>query len=181
MEKPNLHRLLAGLYLWKAGAQGIAPYCYQHLPIFPFSPFDDFDAFEPFTMPANVRDKLATYPARGGVIPTLQWEGLREGVIDMRYLTTLQRVLALAYRDTSAEMKMVAEEAERIRDEFLARVMLESIEIESDSETEPYLHLSAADYHHFRKLIANAIVSLLQKIGLTSSSSRFTPEVKPTT
>ena len=66
MEKPNVHRVLAGLYLWKSGASGIAPYCYQHLPTCPFSPFDDFDEWDPVerTRPDEppFKDHMTTYP-----------------------------------------------------------------------------------------------------------------------
>ena len=34
-----------------------------------------------------------TYPTADGVIDTIQWEGYREGVTDLRYLATLQQAI----------------------------------------------------------------------------------------
>ena len=36
-----------------------------------------------------LKDHLATYPARRGSVPTLQWKGLSAGLYDLRYLETL--------------------------------------------------------------------------------------------
>ena len=36
---------------------------------------------------------MLTYPVRGGVLDTLQWEACREGVTDVRYLTTMYAAL----------------------------------------------------------------------------------------
>ncbi|RKY42909.1 MAG: hypothetical protein DRP81_07310, partial [Candidatus Omnitrophota bacterium] len=44
--------------------------------------WDDFD-FERY------RDHVMAYPTINGVIPTIQWEGFREGVDDVKCLTTL--------------------------------------------------------------------------------------------
>ena len=38
---------------------------------------------------AALRSQMLTYPAQDGVIDTLRWEAAREGVVDVRYLTTL--------------------------------------------------------------------------------------------
>lgn len=90
LEKPGLQRLLAGLALWWSGAEGISPYCYQHMPVESSDPFDDRDPWEPdFVLGGvrqNLRHHLAVYPARRGEISTVQWEGLREGLVDLRYL-----------------------------------------------------------------------------------------------
>lgn len=97
LEKPGLHRLLAGVGLWSSGAEGIAPYCYQHLPGFPADPFDDQDPWEPdFRLKGQLQDfrhHLATYPSQNGPITTVQWEGLREGLLDLAYLTTWEHQL----------------------------------------------------------------------------------------
>lgn len=39
------------------------------------------------------RDHNLTYPTADGVIDTLAWEGFREAVDDVRYLTTLENLL----------------------------------------------------------------------------------------
>ena len=40
------------------------------------------------------RDHNLTYPTADGVIDTLAWEGFREAVDDVRYLTTLEKLLS---------------------------------------------------------------------------------------
>ncbi len=37
----------------------------------------------------DYRDEVFAYPTTDGVIDTIQWEGFREGVNDIRYLSTL--------------------------------------------------------------------------------------------
>lgn len=39
------------------------------------------------------RDHNLTYPTVDGVIPTMAWEGLREAVDDVRYVTTLESAI----------------------------------------------------------------------------------------
>ena len=160
MEKPNLHRVLSGVYLWKTGADGIAPYCYQHAPAFPFSPFDDFDAWEPLVRVGKFRDQMTVYPAMSGVIPTVQWEGMREGITDLRYLTTLDYALGLAGRVDPRRSGSPAGDARRRRDDFLSRIVIDEIEVESGAETEPYPRISAVEYHEFRRRIAADIGEL---------------------
>ena len=36
---------------------------------------------------------MLTYPVKDGVLDTLQWEACREGVTDVRYLTTMYAAL----------------------------------------------------------------------------------------
>ncbi len=165
MEKPNLHRVLAGCYLWKTGADGISPYCYQHAPVFPFSPFDDFDAWEPRCRTGAFRDHMTTYPAQTGVIPTLQWEGLREGIVDLHYLTTLEHLLSLVESLGSQEAKALATEARYRRDTFLNRIDIHDIAIESAVETEPYPHISPPEYQDFRRQIALDIGGLYAHVS----------------
>ncbi len=80
-EDPLLERLLCGFYLWKSGMDGIFPYVYQQL-------FDRGDPYDDWSGKRH-RHHLVTYPSRDGPIPTIQWEAAREGIDDVRYLTTL--------------------------------------------------------------------------------------------
>lgn len=86
VEEPLLYRYNYGLALWKASYDGAMDFAYQwaygHL-------WNDFDS-------KRFRDHCFTYPTANGVVGTLQWEGFREGVDDVRYITTLEKVLAKA-------------------------------------------------------------------------------------
>jgi len=79
-EKPSVYRYNYGYLLWKLNVDGAAIYAYQCE--MGEDPWDDFDH-------KKYRDHMLTYPTVNGNIPTIQWEGLREGIDDIRYLSTL--------------------------------------------------------------------------------------------
>ena len=79
IEDPNLYRRNYGIRAWQFGYDGVMPYAYQHAM---HSIWDDFD--DP-----QFRDHVFAYPTSNGVIDTLAWEGFKEGVGDVRYLSTL--------------------------------------------------------------------------------------------
>jgi len=83
VEEPETYRRNFGLALWKAGYDCACTYAYQHS--FGHA-WDDFDH-------AVYRDHNMAYPTVNGVIPTVQWEGYREGYDDLRYLATLQNAI----------------------------------------------------------------------------------------
>ena len=83
---PETFRRHFGLELWKAGYDGAMDYAYQH----GFGHiWNDFDG-------SSYRDHCFAYPTVNGVVPTIQWEGFREAVDDIRYMTTLERAIAAA-------------------------------------------------------------------------------------
>ncbi|MBC8443141.1 hypothetical protein H8D79_00295, partial [PVC group bacterium] len=86
VEEPETYRRNFGLALWKAGYDCACTYAYQHS--FGHA-WDDFDH-------ATYRDHNMAYPTVDGVIPTIQWEGYREGYDDLRYLATLQDAIEAA-------------------------------------------------------------------------------------
>lgn len=169
MEKPNLHRVLAGCFFWKSKAHGIAPYCYQHLPQPPFSPFDDFDEWEPdFHVGAERRpfkDHMTTYPAQGGSIPTLQWKGLSDGISDLKYLTTLESTIKDAERcGAESGLRLSAEVRQRL-ETFLKRIDLRTIKITSETDALPYPDIRPEEYQAFREQVARDIITLREFTG----------------
>jgi hypothetical protein len=169
MEKPDLHRVLAGVYLWKSGADGIQPYCYQHLPQYPYSAYNDFDEWEPGadleSDTRSFRDHLSTYPAQDGPIPTLQWIGMREGLTDLRYLNTLDLALIQTESDSSAEARECVGAIRKEMENFLARIDLRSVSIISETDPNPYNHIQSHEYQDFRKFCAGAIIQLQKLAG----------------
>ena len=70
-----------GLATWKTGADGAAPYAYQHITI---------------ENPWNARGLICNFAwptADGGRIPTVQWEGMRAAITDVRFASTLAKWL----------------------------------------------------------------------------------------
>ena len=83
-ENPYLFRRNYGLDLWRNGYDGAMPYAYQDSMGFIWNDIDH----------SRWRDHVFAYPTVDGVIDTLAWEGFREGVDDVRYITTLEKSLA---------------------------------------------------------------------------------------
>lgn len=79
IEDFEVYRKNYGLKLACAGYEGAIDYAYQHDFGHIWNDFDD----------NNYRDHVFAYPTSNGVIDTIQWEGFREAVDDVRYLTTL--------------------------------------------------------------------------------------------
>lgn len=86
VEEPLLYRYNYGLALWKADYDGAMTFAYQwaygHI-------WNDFDS-------EKFRDHCFSYPTINGVVGTIQWEGFREGVDDVRYITTLEQAIEKA-------------------------------------------------------------------------------------
>ncbi|MGE5401795.1 MAG: T9SS type A sorting domain-containing protein [Ignavibacteriales bacterium] len=78
-ENPALYRRNYGLALWKAGYDGAMDYAYQK---FYNSEWNDFDN-------SRYREETFTYPTSNGLIGTIEWDGYRDGVNDLRFLSTL--------------------------------------------------------------------------------------------
>lgn len=79
---PN--RYLAGVAFWRSGASVHWASTYQR---------PNGDAYSDFD---GAKDACLVYPTPGKhpLVPTLQWEGLREGIDDARYLYTFEQMVA---------------------------------------------------------------------------------------
>jgi hypothetical protein len=111
-ETPETYRRNYGLLLWEAGYDGVMNYAYQHAANHIWNDFDH----------PKYRDHVFAYPTINGVIDTLAFEGFREAVDDVRYLTTLQSAVV----DVRKQKPVEAENAER---------WINSIEPESDLQS----------------------------------------------
>ena len=78
-------RFLYGFYGYKTGIQGYNPWHHANWRGNPFNEFDHFYSGGRFVLPGP-----------DGPLPTLAYEGAREGIDDMRYVYTLQRAMATA-------------------------------------------------------------------------------------
>ena len=80
LEKPETYRRNFGLLLWQADYDGAMDFAYQAG--VRGNIWNDW-------RPDERRNRAMAYPTIDGVIDTVQWEGWREGVDDVRYLSTL--------------------------------------------------------------------------------------------
>ncbi len=85
-ESPLTDRMDAGWSLWRANLYGAFVPDYQTA--FGVDPYD-LDSAGAAPGNAMLRSQMLTYPAQGGVLDTLRWEAVREGVTDVLYLTTM--------------------------------------------------------------------------------------------
>ncbi len=105
-------RFYAGYYLWNSKLDGYVPWVYQCTNSYGANPYNDFvsDSY-------GARKELVTYPSQEGPIPTFQWEALRAGINDERYLQTWQY-----YEDQVASINPDAAQASKtVVDGVLAR------------------------------------------------------------
>jgi hypothetical protein len=108
VENPEIYRRNFGLLLWKNEYDGAANNAYQQSFGFTWNDFDH-PKYSGHTM---------AYPAMDGPIDTIQWEGYREAVDDVRYITTLQKMIAEAEKSGSAGAK----ESARAANEYLKKL-----------------------------------------------------------
>ncbi len=102
IEEPLTYRRNYGLLLWKAGYDGTQNYAYQHT----FGGrimWNDFDRRA--AGDRGYRDHVMAYATSNGVVDTLQWEGYREGVDDLRYLSTLLEKIEEAKKDPALQRR----------------------------------------------------------------------------
>jgi len=104
-ENPLLNRVLAGFYLYRSNLDGFLCYCTYAFQVgLPFH--SDLRAYE--GRKGQVLKVLNLfYPSKNGVVPTMQSEGLREGIDDLRYIQTAKKLIENA--DLSGRINMVGE------------------------------------------------------------------------
>ena len=91
LEKPELYRKNYGIRMWQYGYDVAMTYVYHNAPIQTNGSL--LTAWNDFALNSDIMKQLMmVYPTAEGVIDTLQWEGYREGVNDVRYVTTLERL-----------------------------------------------------------------------------------------
>ncbi|MHB8533847.1 MAG: hypothetical protein ACYDBW_00160 [Sulfuricaulis sp.] len=117
IEEPETYRRNYGLDLWCAGYDGAMLYAYQ-AQMGP-SIWNDFD--DPV-----YRDHVFAYPTSNGVVDTIEWDGLREGIDDVRYATTLSKVPGVSsasIRREICEKLSVSENLDSIRGWIIEQIM----------------------------------------------------------
>ncbi len=139
-EDPKTNRVDSGLLLWKSNLYGAFLPDYQTA--FGADPYDESAAG---AGPSKIafRPLMLTYPVQGGVLDTLQWEACREGVTDVRYLTTMYA--ALRECKDAHIAKPLTTEAEGYVKTFL---------------TKPLANLPEGQYDTFRTRVASYALRL---------------------
>ena len=141
---PKTNRVDSGFLLWKSNLYGAFLPDYQTA--FGADPYDESSAG---AIPAQAafRPQMLTYPVKGGVLDTLQWEACREGVTDVRYLTTMYAALREC-KDAHIAKPLVSE-AETYVKTFLDK---------------PLANLPDDQYDLFRAKVANYAITLRKTV-----------------
>lgn len=115
---PKTERLWYGLWNARVGAKLLTSWAYQwDTEASARSPFDAFcDTSD------HAPGYYYSYPTTDGLLPTVAWEGVREGIDDAKYIHTLRQCIARAEASGSAEAKRDAQEAEADLQAALDRV-----------------------------------------------------------
>jgi len=148
-EYPDVMRFKGGFFFWKTGATGQLYWAYQ------------YPSGSDQTSDLDGIDWCAAYPGETGPIPTTEWEGLREGIDDFRYIRTLELEIADARAGGSAAAKALADEAEALLAEIRAATVADLAVYEERGLS---FHVDsiwdAATYDAYRRQIAEKIAAL---------------------
>ena len=150
---PKTNRVDTGYLLWRANLYGAFLPDYQTA--FGADPYDETSAG---AIPAQAafRPQMLTYPVKDGVLDTLQWEACREGVNDVRYLTTMYAALREC-KDAHIAKPLVTE-AETFVKTFMDK---------------PLANLPDDQYDLFRAKIANYSITLRKTVDAYNKAHRL--------
>ncbi len=105
VEQPDTYRRNYGLLLWQNDYDGGMTFLYREV-------WDHHVVWDDFYGRSPHKRHNMVYPTMDGVIDTVQWEGYREGVDDVRYLNTLLQVIEKAKVSADEKTKAIASEAQ---------------------------------------------------------------------
>lgn len=147
--RPEFSRVTFGLYAWNSPFPEQGVWTYRH---FVGDPYDDTDGATGDTAYAYPDPERNYAPT----LPTLRWEGVREGVDDLRYLYTLEQAMDDA-QGNPAKAQALAQ----------AQVLLDRLEADLNGygpEARAIIaYFEPEDYHQYRWDIAQAIEGLGKK------------------
>ena len=100
-ENPDYTRRIYGWQTWRCNYDGFMQYILFR------------DNWNDFWVPAEgaLRGLMLVYPAADDILDTIEWEGVREAVDDVRYATCLQRLVAEGRRSGDVETDYAARAA----------------------------------------------------------------------
>lgn len=151
------NRFIEGLYMWRTGAKGHRQFSISG---HQGDPFNDFDGDEKDT---------AAYllPSGDGWVGTINWEWMREGVDDYRYLYTLSALIAEG-RKVGGEAAGLAKEAQGVIDGMMSQVPVDfgdAVRTYVDGWSENTGPLTPEAYDRFRRSLARFIGDLRTALG----------------
>lgn len=182
-------RYLFGFWSWDSGVRGMSLWAYGDA-LARDVQGQSVTEWEPFKAAESHIGSLLfsyTYPGAEGPIPSIGWEGVREGVDDYRYLITLKlaigRAEAAGRQEAAAAGRKVLEEVtSRIRFESYAdafhvadqntSVAYQAVPAYVMHRPAPQEDISKGDYNAIRYRVAQAIMRLNRSLGEPEDKTR---------
>jgi len=145
-------RYEAGLYAWKNAAQGIGWWVYR---VPAKDPYNDLDG--------GHQDFMSSYPTDTGTDPTINWEAIREGIDDMKYLYTLEYYLDRAKTNPESATAGAVTHAQNLLTEIRKSVTVQHPYVVVPNWLEGIL--TAEQMDDYRSRVATAISDLLAVVN----------------
>lgn len=141
---PRTSRTLSGYGLWQRPAAAMYYYHYRYIVGDPMNPLD-----------GTARDFVLTYPSPNGPVDSIDFEAIREGNNDLRYIRTLQVWMEKARK--AGKATAAVKEGQAVLDEIM-------------SSNPAYNQYDLAGvpnekYHEWRSRMAQVIIRLQQELG----------------
>jgi len=163
-QTPAGARFFFGFYGWKTGARQIGQWAYH---------FGD-SVFQGNGLRRD--DDGYVYLAPTGPLPSVMWEGVREGIDDYRYLCRLWQLIGAAKASSNAAAQSAAKSAERAMSELFGKIGWQFQALQYDQRTPPP-HPSTL--RKWRGKVARCIVELQAVVGPDTGSSSPIATVSP--
>ncbi|MCC6416124.1 MAG: hypothetical protein IT582_09465 [Opitutaceae bacterium] len=166
--QPINDRFFAGLHTWSEGLLGNWQWCYTENRELKLTNDGEIDLgrIGAYADPWYVNYVL---PSPDRNIPTIGWEGRREGVDDYRYIQTLEEAIAKADESPDAAIRAQSADARKFLDNVRSRSKVPQVvgvpmQLNSDRPYSVVMHmgLSYADYDAIRRDVADWIIRIGQ-------------------
>jgi hypothetical protein len=163
-ENAPLNRLYAGFLLYRTGFAS-APFYGAFAGPYRYAP-PGVDIFNETSVTAGetLRPQMVTYPVQNGLLSTLQWEAAREGVDDIRYVTTLKDFIR-QLKDAQTAKGVATGKADVSE--------AEAFLVKSVGGDKPLAQLTPGEVQLLRRGIADRAIKLLNLVRTVSGDRRI--------
>ncbi|OGV55233.1 MAG: hypothetical protein A2017_09405 [Lentisphaerae bacterium GWF2_44_16] len=148
-EYPDAVRFKAGYFYWKTNSRGQAYWAYAN---FQDDAFNDFDA--------GSAEHCTVYFKGGKLFSTIQWEEIREGINDFKYIYTLEQLI----KENIGKKPEECTKARKLLDDIKADTVVDLKEYQKRFGEQIAIHIKsfwgAEKFDTYRKMIAEEIISL---------------------
>lgn len=150
---PLIDRFFYGFYAIKISADGVTQWAYQWPSSSDFSPSDE--------LKSGGQGWYYAYPSFDGPVPTLGWEGIREGIDDAKYFYTLKTLIQKARNLNKPALLAEASRAEENLNVILNQIDLKFPRTSKEQEEIiGYLQKNISKLDEWRWTIAENIIKL---------------------